>query len=105
MRTCQFVNGTFKSMKLIKFNMMIIKDWRFNFWWIGTWSNVDSEKRLKSGEDTGVIIESGSRIESPSWDLGSYSFSSSILGKDNLPKCQCDFQNSEFGQVQMGVLK
>ena len=25
--------------------------------------------------------------------------------KDNLPKCQWDFQKSEFGQVQMGVLK
>ena len=27
MRICQFVNMTFKSMKLVKFNMMIIKDW------------------------------------------------------------------------------
>ena len=25
--------------------------------------------------------------------------------RDNLPKYQCDFQNVEFGQVQMGVLK
>ena len=49
--------------------------------WIGTGSNIDSEKRLKSGEDTGVIIESGSRIESLSWGSGSYSFSSSISGK------------------------
>ena len=24
---------------------------------------------------------------------------------DNLPKCQWDFQKSEFSQVQMGVLK
>ena len=22
--------------------------------------------------------------------------------RDNLPKCQCDFQNLEFGQVQLG---
>ena len=27
MRTCQFVNKAFKNMKLVKFNMMIIKDW------------------------------------------------------------------------------
>ena len=39
---------------------------------IGTGSNVDSGKVLKSREDTGVIIESGSGIESPSWGLGSY---------------------------------
>ena len=25
--------------------------------------------------------------------------------RDNLPKCQCGFQNLEFGQVQIGVLK
>ena len=25
--------------------------------------------------------------------------------RDNLPKCQCGFQNLEFRQVQMGVLK
>ena len=25
--------------------------------------------------------------------------------RDNLSKCQCDFQNLEFEQVQMGVLK
>ena len=25
--------------------------------------------------------------------------------RNNLPKCQCGFQNLEFGQVQMGVLK
>ena len=68
-------------------------------WWIGTGSNVDSEKRLKSGDDTGVIIESGSRIKSPSWGSGSYSFSSSIQERDNLPNCQCHFQNLEFGQV------
>ena len=49
--------------------------------WISTGSNVDSGKVLKSGEDTGVIIESGSRIELSSWGSGSYSFSSSISGK------------------------
>ena len=48
---------------------------------IGTGSNVDSGKRLKSGEDTRVIIESGSRIELPSLGSGSYSFSSSISEK------------------------
>ena len=81
MRTSQFVNRTFKSMKLVKFNMMIIKDGRFNF--IMNWYRIQCwlGKRLKSGEDTGVIIESGSRIESPSWGSGSYSFSSSISGK------------------------
>ena len=40
------------------------------------------EKKLKSGEDTRVIIEWGSRIELPSLASGSYSFSSSISGKE-----------------------
>ena len=48
---------------------------------LGTGSNVDSGEGLKSGEDTGVIIESGSIIELPSWGSGSYLFSSSISGK------------------------
>ena len=30
-KTCQFVNGTFKNMVSIKFNILIIKDWWFNF--------------------------------------------------------------------------
>ena len=46
--------------------------------------NVDSGKRLKSGEDTGVIIESGRRIESLNWGSKSYSFSSSISEKGKL---------------------
>ena len=71
MRTCQFVDVTFKSMKLVKFNMMIIKIGNSISWWIGTGSNVDLGKRLKLGADTGVIIESGSRIESLSWGSGS----------------------------------
>jgi len=25
--------------------------------------------------------------------------------RDNLPKCQCDFQTLEFGQVSIGLLK
>ena len=25
--------------------------------------------------------------------------------KDNLPKCQCDFQALEFGQISMGLLE
>ena len=65
----------------------------------------DSREGLKSGEGTRVIIESGSRIESPSWGSGSYSSQVQFQEKDNLPKCQCGFQNLEFGQVQMGVLK
>ena len=52
MRTCQFINETFKSMKLVKFT--------------GTGSNTDSRKGLKSGKNISVIIESGSEIELPS---------------------------------------
>ena len=73
-RTCQFVNGTFKSMLLVKFNMMIIKDWWFNFMMTDTGSNIDSGKGLKSGKNIGVIIELRSGIELPSWYSGSHSF-------------------------------
>ena len=46
--------------------------------WTGTGSNTDSGKGLKLGKDIGVIIESGSEIELPSWGSGSYSCLSSI---------------------------
>ena len=49
--------------------------------WTGTGSNTDSEKGLKSGKNTSVIIELGSEIELPSWGSRSYLCSSSILGK------------------------
>ena len=43
---------------------------------MGTGSNTDSGKGLKSGKDTGVNIKSRNRIELPSWGSGSYSCSS-----------------------------
>ena len=55
-----------------KFNMMIIKDWWFNFTMDSTGSNTDSEKGMKLGKNTSVNIESGSGIELPSWGSGSF---------------------------------
>ena len=96
MRTCQLFNGTFKSMVLVKFNMMTIKDWWFNF--MMDWYRLQCwlRKRPEWGKNTSVIIESGTEIELLSWSSESYSCSSSISGKDNLPKYQCGSQNSDL---------
>ena len=73
--------------------------------WTGTGFNVDSGIEKKSGKDTGVIIESKSERELPIWGSGLLSSLSSISEKDNLPECPGDFNNLEFGQVRMCVLK
>ena len=72
---------------------------------MGTKSNTDSGKWLKSGKDTRANIESNSGIDLPSCDSGSHSCLNSISGRDNFPKCQYGSENANFGQVQMGVIK
>ena len=61
---------------------------------------------MKSSKDTRVIIELRSGIELPSWGSGSY-FHAQVQFQeiDSLPECQCGSQDSDFGQVQIGVLK
>jgi len=82
--------GTHKQAKHIIYEWAIWNDARHNI------------KGLKLGKETGVIIESGSGIELPSWGSGSHHYQ--VQSQERIT-CQHTSQNFDFGQVQMGVLK
>ena len=67
--------------------------------YMSTWFYTDSGKGLKSGKNTGVIIES--KMELNYQDEVHDHMHSQVQSqeRDNLPKCQCGSQNFDFGQV------
>ena len=58
----------------------------------GTRSNTDSEKWLKSGEDTGVVIESGSGLNYQVEFQDPIHSQIQSQERDNLPTYQCGSQ-------------
>ena len=72
---------------------------------MGTGSNTDSGKGLKSGKEPQSLlnqeVELNYQVEVQDHIHAQIQFQET----DNLPKYQCGSQNSDFGQVQMGVLK
>ena len=103
MRTGQFVNGTFKSMKLVRFNLLIIKFGDSISRWTSTGSNTDSGKGLKLVKIPesllNQLVELNYQVEVQDH------IHAQFQEKNNLPTCQCDSQEFDVSQLQIGVLK
>jgi len=71
---------------------------------MGTWSNTDSAKWLKSGKNTGAILSQEVELNYQVEVQDHINAQLQFQERDNLPKCQYGSQNLEFGQVQMGMI-